>query len=343
MKKIAVFTLVTGLIAANILAAPFEELFQIQNITGKCYVKAADASRFVKAEPNKAYPYGTSVKTAKKGSATIVFSKDNTCELKANTIVVISEEKNKKNKIIEISTGNIDVNLEKKFHKSNGLKIVTATGTCKAIGCVFSVSASNKSDMNASTYKCKEGKIGLSGPDYSIAELNDKDEIAVTTADDNSFTRIETIKGKVNIEVKNAQGIQEIKKTKEGSVIKIWRRASDSGNNKIVTILITDPEGALKEAITYTEPTTDKLPKKAAVAIPATAVASKGKKTPKKSEQEQADSNMQDTGELLDIPIMLGLSSAKGDEKIKEEEDAKKPVPIPPPKPRPDPTPTGSK
>ena len=72
IKKIAVFTLVTGMVAGSLLAAPFEELFQIMNISGKCYVKTANDAKFVKAEPNKAYPYGTSVKT-RKGSATIVF------------------------------------------------------------------------------------------------------------------------------------------------------------------------------------------------------------------------------------------------------------------------------
>ncbi len=270
IRKVAVFTLVASMVAGSLIAAPFEELFQIKNISGKCYVKVANTSRFVKAELNKAYPYGTSVKTDKKGSATIFFSKDNTCILKANTIVILSEEKNKNNKIITLDKGNIDVNLDKEFHKSNGLKVVTATGTCKAIGCVFSVAQISKKDKKSTTYTCTKGKIGVSGDDFEAPRLDDQDVLAVTTTKDNTFTRIELVKNDVKIIIKNAQGKAAEKKFAEGSVIKIWRHASESGKDKIVTLLITDPEGALKEAITYTVPLAAKavLPTAPAVAIP---------------------------------------------------------------------------
>lgn len=348
MKKVAVFTLVAGMIAGNLIAAPFAELFQIRNISGKCYVKVASASKFVKAEPNKAYPYGTSVKTDKKGSATIFFSKDNTCVLKANTLVVLTEEENKKNKVITIDKGNIDVNLDKEFHKSNGLKVVTASGTCKAIGCIFSVAQSGEKDKTAVTFDCKEGKIGVEGDEFEAPELGDKDVLAVTTSKDNTFTRTEIVKGDIKMLLKNAQGKQEMQEVPEGSVIKIWRRASESGKDKIVTRLTTDPQGALKGAITYTVPLPPKqvLPKATAVAVPAVAVAKttdgKKEKEPKK-DQPKDDSAMQPTSELLVAPPIIGLSSARGDDAIhKEIEDAKPIAPVVPrPRPRPTPTPVG--
>ena len=355
IKKIGIFTLVAGMVAGSLLAAPFEELFQIKNISGKCYVKIAGNAKFVKAELNKAYPYGTSVKTDKKGSATIVFSKDNTCILKANTSVIISEEEDKKNKIIKIDEGNIDVDLDKEFHKSNGLKVVTATGTCKAIGCIFNVGESSTKDKTATTFGCEEGKVGVTGDDYEFPELTDDNVIAVTTSKDNGETRIEIVKGNIDIIIKNAQGQPETKKLKEGSVVKIWRRASESGTEKIVTILITDPAGALIEAITYTAPMpkAEILPKAASVAVPvavpvaaATAVATAAEK--ETEDKENGDQGLQHTDELLQMPDMVGISTAKGNEQIHKEINAvaaaaAAAVVVPKPKPKPDPTPTGSK
>lgn len=323
IKNIAIFTLVAGMTAGSLMAAPFEELFQIKDISGKCYIKTAGNSKFVKAEQNKAYPYGTSIKTDKKGSVTIIFSKDNSCVLKANTFIVLKEEANKKNKIIELDSGNIDVNLDKEFHKSNGLKVVTATGTCKAIGCVFSVSQSSKRDINASTYDCKDGKISVIGDDFNLPEMNGKDVVSVTTKKDNSFTRIETVKGEAPVEIKNANAVSEVKKTTEGGVIKIWRRASESGKDKIVTVLITDSEGALKEAITYSVPMPAKavLPTAAAVAVPDI---TKGKKD---NPEVDYDNRIPPPDTLLVPPPTLGESIRK---QVKKENRI------------PDPTPTGS-
>ena len=339
MKKVAVFTLIAGMITGIAWAAPFEELFQLKNISGKCYVKTATDAKFVKAEQNKAYPYGTAVKTAKKGSATIFLSKDNTCVLKANTSIVISEEKNKNNKIIEVNSGNIDVDLDKEFHKSNGLKIVTATGTCKAIGCKFSVGVSSKKKKNSSTFDCEEGKIVISGDDYETEELNDGDKLAVTTTKDNSFTKIEIVKGDINVIIKDDHGKKGVKKTKEGSVIKIWRRSSESGKEKIVTVLITNPDGALQEAITYTVPIakSEVLPKKAAVAIPAVAAAKKPepKEEPKPDKKNEGEPKpeLTPTDQLPEPPPILGLTP-----RIKK----RIPVVIPTPTPTPTPTPVGS-
>ena len=352
IRKIAVFALITVTMAGTILAAPFEELFQLKGISGKCYVKKATDSKFVKAEQNKAYLYGTAVKTDKKGTATIFFSKNNTCILKANTSVIVSEEKaNKKNKIITINTGNISVDLDEEFHKTNGLKIITATGICKAIGCRFKVEQSSKTDMDSSNYDCAKGKIGVSGADFDVPELDDHDELGVTEAKDNSFTRLEVIKGDMNIVVKNAKAEPETKKATKGSVIKIWREASGSGKTKTVTMLITNPEGALEEAITYTEAVKQALPKVAAVAVPvAVAEAAKDKKDPASKKKEPKkdkpkkddDSKMQDTADLLDHPPLVGLSSARGDAAVQAEIDAMK-VPLPAPTKKKSPTPVGGR
>ena len=350
IKKIAVFTLVAGITAGSLLAAPFEELFQIKNINGKCYVKTADAAKFVKAEQNKAYPYGTSIKTDKKGSATIVFSKNNTCMLKANTLVILSEEENKKNKIIKIDEGNIDVNLDKEFHKSNGLKVVTATGTCKAIGCIFSISQAEMKKKTAVTFDCQEGTIGVVGEDYEAPELGAKDVLAVTTSKDNGESRIEIVKGDIDLKIKNSQGQPEIKKTTEGSVVKIWRRATESGTDKSVTILITGKEGELKEVVTYIVPMPKAkvlLPKASDVAVPTTAAAvaqatDDKKDNPEKDSLAIEDPLMQHTDELLELPSMIGISTAKGNDQIHKELDAANPPPVvvvPKPKPKP-PTPT---
>ncbi len=298
MKKIAVLALATGLMAASVFAAPFEELFQITNIKGKCMVKTANSKHYVKAEPNKAYPYGTMVKTDKKGSAVIVFSKDNTCKLNAKTVIKIAEEKaNKKNKIIEVDKGNIDVNLEKSFHKSNGLRVVTATGSCNAIGCIFSVNANSKKDVNSASFKCSDGLIGVKGDDFNIPKMKDGNEISVTTKKDNSFTILEIVKGDIPVELKNSNGKREAKKAKEGTIIKIWRRSSESGKEKIVTLLVTNPDGALQDAVTYTEKSSQKLPKKATVAMPKE-IAEKDKKEPAK------ETPASEVPPVADIPVM---------------------------------------
>ena len=189
--------------------------------------------------------------------------------------------------------------------------------------------------MDSVKVNCDKGTIGASGADFEIPLLDENDELGITEAKDNSFTRLEVIKGDMDIVVKNAKAVAETKKATKGSVVKIWREASGSGKTKTVTILITNPEGALKEAITYTEATKVALPKVAAVAVPAAvAKAAKGeadpktkKDEPKKDEPKKDDGKMQDTADLLPEPDLVGLSSARGDEAIHAEIASQLPAP----------------
>ncbi len=243
-----------GLFGGTLSAAPFEPLFQLQGLDGKVMVQAPGSGNMVKAEENRAYPYGTRVQTDKRGSVVILLSEGNTVTLAASTTVKLDENAtDKTRKILVVDSGSVDIKLDTEFHQSNGFDVITPVAVCKAIGCEFNVATRSEPEIDVTSFAMTEGTVAASGPDFKVPAMDADDELTVTTAKDGSFSRLEIEKGEVDIEIRNTDGTPKVKTMSEGGLLKMWRRTSEAGGKRIVTILVTTPDGTLEEAITYTE------------------------------------------------------------------------------------------
>lgn len=249
-----VLACVVCLIGNIIFAAPFEPLFKVKKITGKCKICLPDAAKFLAAEDGKAYPYGSKIKTGRKSSLVIEFSEGNECRVLANATLAVTEDtKDKKLKTVELDAGKIEVTLEEGFRKNNGLNVETATAICGAIGCKYNVHAQRKRDLDIVVIVCTEGSINAHGLGFKIPLMKGGNAVSISRSRDKVFTRVKNIKGTFIITITGSDGKPKDVEVIAGSVIKIWQRVSDAGDAIVITILITDPEGKLLESITYTQ------------------------------------------------------------------------------------------
>jgi hypothetical protein len=245
------------------LASPFEPAFVITKAAGKCTVRTPDSSRFVEAVQDKAYPYGSTVQTAKKASLEIVFSEGNRCRVSERTVLAVTELKDTPaEKILGLEEGRIDVTLEENYQKANMLNVVTFCSRARAVaGDHFTVDARSEHDLNIAVYVCLTGKLAVAGPHFDVQEMDADDSLSLSCDRDLTFVRLKNIKGTFSVNVKDSQGNPKSVETVVGTVIKIWSRAGEAGDVRMVTILISAPDGTLQEALTYTEPAPKPAPK----------------------------------------------------------------------------------
>ncbi len=240
--------------AASHAMAEFQPLFQVIKITGECNIQRPDDAQFSPAEESKAYPYGTKIKTGMRSSLVIVFSEGNVCRVLANADIKMDEGiTNKKLKIIRLNDGEVEVELKEDFHKDgNALNVETASAICGAIGCKFRVASKMEDNLQIIIVRVIEGLIKLQGEDFSIAELDQDDWISLLSPPDKSFLRLKTMKGEFKIVISDENHQPKDVPTEEGTVLKIWQKKVPGTNQRVVTAVLTAPDGQMIETVTVT-------------------------------------------------------------------------------------------
>jgi hypothetical protein len=242
-----------AVLGASATADPFEPAFQIAEVKGDCTVKTPTGNQFVPAEANRAYPYGTIIKTGAKGGCVLFFSAGNQAEVGPNASLVVGEDSvDAAHKFISLESGSVTLKLVAEDVGAKGFDVRTPVGVVTSSGGELTVDVTADQDLDVATIKVGEGTAVVVGPNYKVPTLEKGDGIVISTARDQSFTRIKTSDGEFDMEFRDAQGDAKTVSTKTGSVIKIWRRRSENGKMLIVTVLITQ-DGELVEAITTTE------------------------------------------------------------------------------------------
>ncbi len=242
-----------GMIETSAFAS-FEPLFRVVKVTGECEIQRPDDGAFTPAEESKAYPYGTKIRTGKRSSLVIVFSEGNVCRVLANAELKMDEGmKNKKLKIIRLQDGEVEVELLEDFHTNgNALNVETATAICGAIGCKFRVASKVEEELRIVIVRVIEGMIRLHGENFAATTLDQNDWISLLSPPDRSFLRLKNMKGNFPIEINDEDMQKKVVETLEGTVLKIWQRYVPGTKQRVVTAVLTGPDGQLIETITVT-------------------------------------------------------------------------------------------
>ncbi len=236
-------------------AVKFDPLFRVTAVQGSCNVQPKGKSAFEPAESGKAYHYGSRIKTDRNSSLIILLADGNECQVLANADLIMAEDaRDSKLKIIKLSAGTVDVDLDPEFAEDGyGLHVETAAAICGVVGSKGSVDARADKDMSVTTLGVTEGKWFSKGDHFEIKELDAEDIISIATSIDREFTRLKNLKGQCSIDCKNSAGEMQTLEIKLNGVVKIWARSTDVGNNVTVTIIFTSPDGKVEQAFTYTE------------------------------------------------------------------------------------------
>ncbi len=254
--SILILSLCLLFIANIVLAARFDPLFSITSVRGRCSIKTPDSSRLLDVIEAQAYPFGSKIATDTNSSLLIVLSNNNQCRVLDNALLTVEKDKKVRNRrIIQLDAGKLDVELEDNFSTSgNSLYVEGVTVICEAIGNKprFLIEASEEEELKVVLVTCKDGQLRAFGSGFYIT-MSRGDVLSATGSYDKRFVRLKNVKGDFSITIKNANGEEETRKTKPGSVVKVWRKKSEAANTLIVRLLMISPEGNLDEAITYSE------------------------------------------------------------------------------------------
>jgi hypothetical protein len=258
MKKqllpLAVAIAVFSMSESQVVAGRFDPLFRVQHIQGQCTItapgKAAEA-----AATDRAYPYGSHIKTGRSSSMILILSDGNEVQVLSNADLAMTEDvKDPKIKIIKLNEGKVEVNLEPEFNKENGLNVETPVAVCGAVACKFSVDSRTEEDLKVILFGCTEGKINLKGDHFAIEEMGPDNLYSLSSSLDREFLRLKVVKGGAIITVKDDAGAPQNIELKVGCLVKIWERRADVGNTRSVTIIITGPDGTkMTHAFNYNQ------------------------------------------------------------------------------------------
>jgi len=191
----------------SLSAAQFDPDFTVAKITGNSQVQLSGSNDFVAAAEGQKCAYGATVKTDAGASCVLRFSEGNGCLVYEKTIISVTEsDRNKKLKVLKLTEGGVEVDLEKDFHKRNQLKVETPSLVCEAIGCTFSMDYQIIGGLRTSTAGCTDGSTRLTGNYFSISDVGANDQVSVAESPDGTLIRIKINKGDVIAHGKDTDG-----------------------------------------------------------------------------------------------------------------------------------------
>jgi hypothetical protein len=251
-----------GVLAPHCPAAPFEPLFRIIQLTGGCTVMLPGTSEPAPAIEGKAYPFGTRIRTDRKGLALVQFSTGNECRILANASVAIADDvKDARVKVIRLDAGKIEVEVQDDALQDGGLMVETCCASCSLMGCNLSVEVRNEQDLATTAFAVKSGKVKVFGTHYEVPVLDMDDVLFVSCATDRSFIRIRNIQGAFSLSYRDSEGNSKLNEMQKDEIVKIWRKPTAKGDKASIIILYALPDGSTKDTQTYTEPITEPVAK----------------------------------------------------------------------------------
>jgi hypothetical protein len=259
------FGLAPLVIAGSLSAAAFEPLFRVISPKGPCQALVPGTSGFVPVQKGKAYPFGTAIRCGENGGAVIVLSATDALQLEANTAVELAEDPgDRTRKVLRLRSGRLITRLSS-GNPETALTIETPVAAGFALGgnVTFGLAASaDGSTLSVQTDPASTVKVV--GPQFIIPALANGAGARIATAADNSFTRIENLLGDYPILInkgtdehapEQVDGMpnQDLLKvaTSKRAAVKIWRSHAPVGGTLIVSAMITDSKGKVKETFAF--------------------------------------------------------------------------------------------
>ncbi len=254
------------LLAGTLAAAPFELLFRILTPAGPCEVLRPDSDKYEAVRKGFAYPYGSTVRCGEGGSALIVLSDKDAIKLEANTLVELhSSATNEQHKILRLRRGNLLTRMDVSNEDEYALTIDSGIAKCVALnGSGTFKLTETPTDLVFTAQSDGSSTFRLIGPQFVIPSLRNGYGARITTAHDNSVSRIDNLLGDYRILVNS--GLREDAPemiddepnpelirvdTNSRSTLKIWRTHAKVGGRLIVSVLATDAHGKGRENFAF--------------------------------------------------------------------------------------------
>ena len=253
------------MVAGSLAAASFEPLFRVVTPKGSCEVLVPGTSGYVPAQKGKAYPYGTSIRCGENGSAVILLSAKDAVQLEANTAAELLDDPGSREcKILRLHAGRLNTRLSNDLPET-ALTIETPLAAGYALGGTVKFGMATTAEGATLTAQADSSStVKIVGPQFIIPALANGAGARITTVPDNSFTRIENLQGEYPIMINRGtderapaevdgmpnQDLLNVETSKRAAV-KIWRSRAPLGGTLIVSSMITDSKGKVKETFAF--------------------------------------------------------------------------------------------
>lgn len=233
-------------------AAPFEPLFQLKNLEGICQVRKPGQSEFEPATKNKAYPYGTVVRTGPKSALKVLLSSEDFVLLGADTQVLLhAAEDGSRAKIVRLDAGLVNTDLSTSSD-TDPLLVDSPVGRFSALtGKGELLLTQDATAFTLVAVASAGGSLALTGPQFAVPQLKSGHSLRVITQRDLTMTRILNVVGDFSVNIDNGSDTPVELKTSSHSAVKIWRERAPKGGRLIVSVFATGPDGKGKENFAF--------------------------------------------------------------------------------------------
>lgn len=267
MKKNATIGIaLAALLAAGPLSADnFNNLFRVMSPRGDCQIRRPGQEAFEPVIKGKAYPFGSLLKCGKDESQMVVaFSENDAVRILANSMIgteLAREDNNRR--VISLKYGDIHVRLDV-LNTNNSAMVDTPVGRCVSmVGNARMSLAATPTESTLEIHAEAACQLKMVGPQFVIPELKVGTAISISTAADNSQTRIHNLMGDYRIFVNKGIELNPAPaESEEGEVllpvamsaqstVKIWREKAPVGGRLIVSVLATGPDGKGRESYAF--------------------------------------------------------------------------------------------
>lgn len=248
-----------GLILACHTALAYDPLFMVTEIEGACSVLKPGATEPIPARAKRAYPYGTQLLTGMAGKIRLLFGEGSACIIGPSSKATLTEDDGNADwKQVHLDLGSASLELMADFNE-NGSDRVTVV-TLGAIGeptqgGEYEYTVRPQGDLVVASFHTVKGEMTVYDNHlFTIPALKNDNRAEISALRDRSYIRYRNIRGKQLVDLNNVttdDGTPRIAEMQPNSMLKMWREKSTLAGAWVVSMLIINADGSLRDAIHY--------------------------------------------------------------------------------------------
>ena len=253
--KYGVYVLMSMIVAfATAHAERLEPVLRAWDVRGTVMVQRGGHGSFEEMKEGRTYPYGSRFRTSAESSVRLAMSEESSVRLLQNAEILFAENRrDTSKKRVILRGGEIEANLGPNFPSGNNeLYVEAANFFVKAVGSTYRVALATEADLNILIIRVFAGLVRVMGANFEVAELQADQWVSLLAPSDESFTRLKNLRGEFEVTVIDADKQQRLLSTEEGTVLKIWQRIVPETGERVVQVVLTDPQERMVETISVT-------------------------------------------------------------------------------------------
>lgn len=247
-----------SLFSVNTLKAGLviEPLFRLTQIQGSCEVRIPDAASYEKAGEGRTFPYGTRVRTGRDSSVEVVLGSDDQTTFGANSEFVVDYDGDPTdgNKVFRIERGSLSYNFTRLLGESNRIRALTPLAYVEKINGRGKIEVSPGELISINITPARETVV-VHTPHFSINPLAGGNQALITASLDRTHMALRNLRGNFQVSLHDHSTEDDpvtYEMTPQTS-LKLWRRVVPIGGNVVVSGVLADPSGYLKDEFSFVE------------------------------------------------------------------------------------------